>query len=160
MPPTPAHMGLLQRPGAPDLPKIGEDGKERDPVEYADYFCESEERIPELYARISAIKRAYVNHSNKAIAAGRDIAEGADDAEGDNMVHILGLFKAAEEHEVLMIPLLHWMGYPDRLKDPTHRTTCTLLATEALKFKQRMIDAPEMAPLLEFAYTQFGVLAF
>lgn len=162
------RFGLLAMPSAASkpLPSVGGSWLDLPPAKYAAYFTEDESRIRELFMRIAKITEAYLRHSTAAIEAAAlvvvteegTVVEETLDAEGEDAIH--SLFLAAEEHSVLLAPLLYWVGYPDALADEDNRRTCELLANAAMAQKEAMLANPAIKPLFDYARDVYGVVSF
>ena len=156
-------FGMLAVPSASSkpLPSLGDE--HMSPADYAAYFTKDESRIRELITRIAKINEAYLRHSTRALDAASEIDLDAEDGpyvpeDGAEAIH--ELFVAAEEHSVLLTPLLFWVGYPERMANEENRTTCTRLAIAAMAHKESMMRSSAAKPLLHYARSVYGVVSF
>ena len=166
-----AKTGFLAMPteNSEPVPSIKVNDKELSPEKYVEYFTESPSRVYEIAARVKEIKVKYMTHMAPAISHASKAASTDEEAETEEsnvgagahsgIESTMHLFMAVEEHSVLLIALLHWVGQAEKL-EATVKALAVELAIEGLQFKRTALSDEAVQPLLEYARKHFGVIAF
>lgn len=133
--------------------------KQLPPDEYLEHFKDAK-HVSELIGRIAAVKEAYLKHGTASFSSTDSPEEAFAGASGGDSP-LKSLFMAVEEHAVLLIALLHWVGLGSKSGlNAATQTLLTELLIDGLAFKRTILADDKVQPLLAYAREVHGVMAF
>lgn len=119
-------------------------------------FYKNKRNVDALIAEVTHIEKEYLEQAPGALAA----AKRAQQRGARSHIKLVdSLFDLAKEHSALMIPLLHWVGRQSEL--PKEKVNKIMqLCNSGLQFKRTSLEDASAAPMVEYAKSVHGLVAF